>query len=91
MIAGAGVGLLRTLYASRECAADLVPVDAVINAMCVAAAAVSGRCGLALHQDGSHREVPVVHCTASQPITWGFIESGALKYIRKHPYENMFW
>ena len=88
MIAGAGVGLLRSLYARRECVADLIPVDAVINVMCVAAAAVAG---------GSIRSdiagPPVLHCTSGSrnPITWGQVETGALKYIRKHPMEKMFW
>ncbi|XP_018905583.2 fatty acyl-CoA reductase wat [Bemisia tabaci] len=36
VVAGAGVGLLRTLHADGDCVADIVPVDYVINAIIAA-------------------------------------------------------
>lgn len=37
VVAGAGLGLLRSVHADGECIADLVPGDKVVNAIIVAA------------------------------------------------------
>lgn len=40
---GAGMGLMRTFLAKRECKADFIPVDTVINTLCAVGAKLAAR------------------------------------------------
>lgn len=86
MLVGAGCGLLRSMYVKRECVADLIPVDMVINVMCAVANKHSTR-GI------EQLNIPVYNCTSGSlnPITWADIETWGLNYLRVFPYENMLW
>ncbi len=86
MIAGAGVGLLRTLHVLGDKVADLVPVDCVIDVMVTAAAAV------ATPKESNERPL-IVNCTSGQtnPMTWGDLERLGLLHILRNPFENVVW
>jgi len=84
VLAGAGAGLLRTLYCKRSCVADIIPVDVCINLMCVLG-----------WKAASHPTTtpPVYNCTsgATNPITWGEIEILGLQILLNNPYQDIFW
>ena len=86
MIAGAGIGILRTMLVSREKVADLIPVDVAINAMIVAAWKIGTRSRF-------DRSIPIYNCTSGSvnPITWGNIEEWALVSLLKYPMDTMVW
>lgn len=82
LIAGVSTGLLRTLLVHRDKVADLIPVDVAINVMIVSAWKVA--------QDQTLR-IYNVTSGASNPITWGEVESKGLVSIRKYPFDTVLW
>eukprot|EP00090_Calanus_glacialis_P045488 TRINITY_DN847_c0_g1_i3.p1 TRINITY_DN847_c0_g1~~TRINITY_DN847_c0_g1_i3.p1 ORF type:complete len:495 (-),score=113.85 TRINITY_DN847_c0_g1_i3:79-1563(-) len=84
VLAGAGAGLMRTLYCKRSCVADMVPVDVCINLMCVLG-------WKAASQPAS--TTPVYNCTSGgiNPITWGQVEAWGLQTLVDNPYQDVFW
>ena len=85
MVAGAAVGLLRSMLVSRDKIADLIPVDMAINVMIVAA----------WHRaEGfAHVQVPIYNVTSGSqnPITWGNIEEWGMESILKYPMDTVLW
>ena len=84
MIAGAATGVLRTMLVKRENVADIIPVDIAINAMIVAAWLVATE---------TPTEMPIYNITSgnTNPITWGDIETWALKSIHQFPVDTALW
>jgi len=84
IVAAAGKGVLRTVFCKRGKVADWVPVDVPINLSIVAAWKIS---------TVPQNAIPVYNCTsgATNPITWGQLETLGLDAIRKYPMENMLW
>ena len=66
-MAGFAAGTLRTMHIEKDCIADLIPVDVVINAMIVAAWKTA--------QDYTgNPAIPAVYNVTSssvKPLTWG--------------------
>eukprot|EP00092_Neocalanus_flemingeri_P036689 GFUD01039944.1.p1 GENE.GFUD01039944.1~~GFUD01039944.1.p1 ORF type:complete len:515 (+),score=130.04 GFUD01039944.1:51-1547(+) len=81
-IAGAGKGLLRTVYCKREKIADLVPVDIPINLAIAVAWKTASQ---------PSNAIPVYNCTSGSinPISWGQLETLTLASIRKYPMERV--
>ena len=84
IMAGAGTGVLRTLYCKRACTADMVPVDLCINLLCCVAWQTS------LDPRGS---LKVYNFTSGQlnPVTWGEVEEQLKTAIPKAAYEGALW
>jgi len=84
IIAGAGKGVLRTVYCSREKIADLVPVDIPINLAIAVAWKTASQ---------SSNAIPVYNCTSGtiNPIRWGQLETIGMAAIRKYPMEDVLW
>uniref|UniRef100_A0A7N8X788 Fatty acyl-CoA reductase n=1 Tax=Mastacembelus armatus TaxID=205130 RepID=A0A7N8X788_9TELE len=78
----AGKGILRTMRASNNAVADLVPVDVVINAT-LAAAWYSG---------SQHKNVLVYNCTTGgiNPFHWGEVEYCINMTFKTNPLEQAF-
>ncbi|XP_074533420.1 fatty acyl-CoA reductase 1 isoform X1 [Halichoeres trimaculatus] len=82
----AGKGILRTMRASNDAVADLVPVDVVINAT-VAAAWYSGSQTLS-----RPRNLMVYNCTTGgiNPFHWGEVEYCINMTFKTNPLEQAF-
>ncbi|XP_045508563.1 putative fatty acyl-CoA reductase CG5065 [Colias croceus] len=84
IIAAVGKGLFRTMLGSGSRVADLVPVDTVINLMIV--------CAWRTHLKRGEGVVVYNCCTGQQnPITWSHFVRTCFKYMRKHPFSDLFW
>ncbi|AWP08957.1 putative fatty acyl-CoA reductase 2 [Scophthalmus maximus] len=82
----AGKGILRTMRASNDAVADLVPVDVVINAT-LAAAWYSGS------QTGNRtKNILVYNCTTGgiNPFRWGEVEYHVISTFKRNPLEQAF-
>ncbi|NXY47086.1 FACR1 reductase, partial [Ceuthmochares aereus] len=79
----AGKGILRTMRASNNALADLVPVDVAINAT-LAAAWYSGV--------NRPRNVMVYNCTTggTNPFHWGEVEYHVISTFKRNPLEQAF-
>ncbi|XP_018619342.1 fatty acyl-CoA reductase 1 isoform X3 [Scleropages formosus] len=79
----AGKGILRTMRASNDAVADLVPVDVVINATLAAA-----------WYSGSQRpkSLLVYNCTTGgiNPFHWGEVEYHVISTFKRNPLEQAF-
>jgi len=84
LIAGAGKGVLRTIYCCRDMVADIVPVDIPINLMC----AVAWRTATS-----PTNSIPVYNCTTGtiNPIRWGEVEAWGWESLLRFPMDNMVW
>uniref|UniRef100_A0A3Q3SBH0 Fatty acyl-CoA reductase n=1 Tax=Mastacembelus armatus TaxID=205130 RepID=A0A3Q3SBH0_9TELE len=82
----AGKGILRTMRASNNAVADLVPVDVVINAT-LAAAWYSGS-----QLTSRHKNVLVYNCTTGgiNPFHWGEVEYCINMTFKTNPLEQAF-
>ncbi|KAE8295830.1 Fatty acyl-CoA reductase 1 [Larimichthys crocea] len=82
----AGKGILRTMRASNDAVADLVPVDVVINAT-LAAAWYSGSQML-----NRPRNILVYNCTTGgiNPFHWGEVEYHVISTFKRNPLEQAF-
>ncbi|XP_011605197.2 fatty acyl-CoA reductase 1 isoform X2 [Takifugu rubripes] len=82
----AGKGILRTMRASNDAVADLVPVDVVINAM-LAAAWYSGSQAF-----NRSRNIMVYNCTTGgiNPFHWGEVENCINMSFKTNPLEQAF-
>ncbi|XP_047246817.1 fatty acyl-CoA reductase 1 isoform X2 [Girardinichthys multiradiatus] len=80
----AGKGILRTMRASNDAVADLVPVDVVINAT-LAAAWFSG-------SQRVNRSLMVYNCTTGgiNPFHWGEVENCINMTFKNNPLEQAF-
>uniref|UniRef100_A0A3B3QT55 Fatty acyl-CoA reductase n=1 Tax=Paramormyrops kingsleyae TaxID=1676925 RepID=A0A3B3QT55_9TELE len=78
----AGKGILRTMRASNDAVADLVPVDVVINAT-LAAAWFSG---------SQPKSLLVYNCTTGgiNPFHWGEVEYHVISTFKRKPLEQAF-
>ncbi|NP_001428175.1 fatty acyl-CoA reductase 1 isoform 6 [Homo sapiens] len=79
----AGKGILRTIRASNNALADLVPVDVVVN-MSLAAAWYSGV--------NRPRNIMVYNCTtgSTNPFHWGEVEYHVISTFKRNPLEQAF-
>ncbi|XP_015675536.1 fatty acyl-CoA reductase 1 isoform X3 [Protobothrops mucrosquamatus] len=79
----AGKGILRTMRASNNAVADLIPVDVVINAT-IAAAWYSGV--------NRPRNIMVYNCTTggTNPFHWGEVEYHVISTFKRNPLEQAF-
>ncbi|XP_055404536.1 fatty acyl-CoA reductase 1 isoform X1 [Bubalus kerabau] len=79
----AGKGILRTMRASNNALADLVPVDVVVN-MSLAAAWYSGV--------NRPRNIMVYNCTtgSTNPFHWGEVEYHVISTFKRNPLEQAF-
>jgi len=86
-MAGFATGVLRTMHVEKEFAADLIPVDVVINAMIVAAWKTA--------QDYTgNPKIPSVYNVTSgsiKPITWGQGQDYVCSSVNKFPMSTMLW
>ncbi|CAH2001238.1 unnamed protein product [Acanthoscelides obtectus] len=84
IIAAAGKGLFRSMVCDPNKTADLVPVDMVINLMIVSAWRVGTT---------KPKELQIYNCVTGQrkPITWQQFIDLCFKYMRKHPFSDVFW
>ncbi|XP_076588914.1 fatty acyl-CoA reductase 1 isoform X1 [Chaetodon auriga] len=82
----AGKGILRTMRASNDAVADLVPVDVVINNT-LAAAWYSGSQML-----NRSRNILVYNCTTGgiNPFHWGEVEYHVISTFKRNPLEQAF-
>uniref|UniRef100_A0A8C4RTW6 Fatty acyl-CoA reductase n=2 Tax=Erpetoichthys calabaricus TaxID=27687 RepID=A0A8C4RTW6_ERPCA len=82
----AGKGILRTMRASNNAVADLVPVDVVVNTT-LAAAWYSG-----VHRYTRPRSVLVYNCTTGgvNPFHWGEVEYHVISTFKRNPLEQAF-
>uniref|UniRef100_A0AAQ4QUR3 Fatty acyl-CoA reductase n=1 Tax=Gasterosteus aculeatus aculeatus TaxID=481459 RepID=A0AAQ4QUR3_GASAC len=82
----AGKGILRTMRASNDAVADLVPVDVVINAT-LAAAWYSGSQTL-----NRSKNIMVYNCTTGgiNPFHWGEVEYHVISTFKRNPLEQAF-
>ncbi|TKS72947.1 Fatty acyl-CoA reductase 1 [Collichthys lucidus] len=82
----AGKGILRTMRASNDAVADLVPVDVVINAT-LAAAWYSGSQML-----NRPKNILVYNCTTGgiNPFHWGEVEYHVISTFKRNPLEQAF-
>ncbi|XP_061577174.1 fatty acyl-CoA reductase 1 isoform X1 [Cololabis saira] len=82
----AGKGILRTMRASNDAVADLVPVDVVINAT-VAAAWYSGS-----QVPNRPKNILVYNCTTGgiNPFRWGEVEYHVISTFKRNPLEQAF-
>uniref|UniRef100_A0A8C2X624 Fatty acyl-CoA reductase n=1 Tax=Cyclopterus lumpus TaxID=8103 RepID=A0A8C2X624_CYCLU len=82
----AGKGILRTMRASNDAVADLVPVDVVINAT-LAAAWYSGSQTLT-----RSKNILVYNCTTGgiNPFRWGEVEYHVISTFKRNPLEQAF-
>ncbi|XP_047451727.1 fatty acyl-CoA reductase 1 isoform X1 [Mugil cephalus] len=82
----AGKGILRTMRASNNAVADLVPVDVVINAT-VAAAWYSGS-----QMHSRPKSILVYNCTTGgiNPFHWGEVEYHVISTFKRNPLEQAF-
>ncbi|MED6262014.1 cyclin-dependent kinase inhibitor far1 [Ataeniobius toweri] len=82
----AGKGILRTMRASNDAVADLVPVDVVINAT-LAAAWFSGS-----QRVNRPRSLMVYNCTTGgiNPFHWGEVENCINMTFKNNPLEQAF-
>ncbi|MEQ2165881.1 cyclin-dependent kinase inhibitor far1 [Goodea atripinnis] len=82
----AGKGILRTMRASNDAVADLVPVDVVINAT-LAAAWFSGS-----QRVNRPRSLMVYNCTTGgiNPFHWGEVEYHVISTFKRNPLEQAF-
>ncbi|XP_043981504.1 fatty acyl-CoA reductase 1 isoform X1 [Gambusia affinis] len=82
----AGKGILRTMRASNDAVADLVPVDVVINAT-LAAAWFSGS-----QRVNRPRSILVYNCTTGgiNPFRWGEVENCINMTFKNNPLEQAF-
>lgn len=79
----AGKGILRTMRASNDAVADLVPVDVVINTT-LAAAWYSGT--------KRPKNILVYNCTTGgiNPFRWGEVEHHVISTFKRNPLEQAF-
>uniref|UniRef100_A0A9J7YVC5 Fatty acyl-CoA reductase n=1 Tax=Cyprinus carpio carpio TaxID=630221 RepID=A0A9J7YVC5_CYPCA len=82
----AGKGILRTMRASNNAVADLVPVDVVINTT-LAAAWYSGS-----QRHARPRSLLVYNCTTGgiNPFHWGEVEYHVISTFKRNPLEQAF-
>uniref|UniRef100_A0A673GJ26 Fatty acyl-CoA reductase n=1 Tax=Sinocyclocheilus rhinocerous TaxID=307959 RepID=A0A673GJ26_9TELE len=82
----AGKGILRTMRASNNAVADLVPVDVVINTT-LAAAWYSGS-----QRHARPRSMLVYNCTTGgiNPFHWGEVEYHVISTFKRNPLEQAF-
>lgn len=94
-----GLGFLRTLYADGSKRADLVPVDAVINAVCAAAAKVAADGPRNNNEDTIislsewENGIEIVNCTSddANPLLWSRVEEQGLEWILHYALEDSVW
>uniref|UniRef100_A0A672ZYH9 Fatty acyl-CoA reductase n=1 Tax=Sphaeramia orbicularis TaxID=375764 RepID=A0A672ZYH9_9TELE len=82
----AGKGILRTMRASNDAVADLVPVDVVINAT-LSAAWYSGS-----QRFSRPKHILVYNCTTGgiNPFHWGEVEYHVISTFKRNPLEQAF-
>jgi len=84
LIAGAGKGLLRTLWCHKNMVADVIPVEFPINLMIAVA------WHTATHKPNN---IIVYNCASGHhnPLTWGQIETLGLVALLKYPMSEVMW
>ncbi|XP_057663817.1 fatty acyl-CoA reductase wat-like isoform X1 [Diorhabda carinulata] len=92
MVAGAGLGLIRTMYCDGNVNANVVPVDMCVNSMITAAWDVSEKFIEAKTQNKEY-EIPVYNFESSNEcaITWNEFMGTNLKYGVNVPSSRAIW
>lgn len=84
IISAFGNSVIRTVVCEQNYVVDIVPIDIVINLMIVSA-----------WQTGTikSKEIKVYNCVTSKqnPITWKEFFGMSMKYMIRHPLEDLFW
>jgi len=84
LIAGAGKGVLRTLWCHNKMVADCVPVEFPINLMIA----------VAWHTATTKtNDIVVYNCSSGfhNPLTWGRIEKDGFKSLINYPMSDVMW
>jgi len=101
--AGYAAGILRTIRVTRKNRADVIPVDFVINMMCVigwktgttaaALAAKTGSVTRELDENANTTPIPIYNFTsgADRPLRWMDYEEYGNIHVPKYPLEDMLW
>ncbi|CAG9770278.1 unnamed protein product [Ceutorhynchus assimilis] len=89
VVAGVGVGLLRTLYCDPEVNANLVPVDMCVNSLITAAWEV----GESYRKDQKSYDIMVYNYESGkdQPINWGKFMHLSHHYGIEYPSTKAIW
>lgn len=92
VVAGAGVGLLRTLHCDKDCNANIVPVDMCVNSMISAAWDVN-ELFVNAKNNGKRLEIPVYNFESSNdcPITWDYFMNISKAYGMSTPSIRAIW
>lgn len=87
-LVGAGTGLLRVMRIDKNCRAEIVPVDCVVNSLLAAAYQTSKN-----HKAGITQEIPVYNYVASptNSITWGGFTDLCNTYGPRFPTIRAIW
>lgn len=93
MITGAASGILRSIMVTPDNVADIVPVDVVINLMCVMATKLGSDNNNVEGATQIKKSIPIYNCTSGliNPITWKEIMDKIIPGIAKYPLEKMVW
>ncbi|XP_065220998.1 fatty acyl-CoA reductase wat-like isoform X2 [Planococcus citri] len=99
IVAAAGIGLLRTLNADKNCKANVVPCDYVINAM-IAAAWYTAETWKTFKQNTSDEDpakmlrVPIFNYSSTETnnsLTWKAFMEGNEKFEQEIPFSYSMW
>ncbi|XP_046409285.1 putative fatty acyl-CoA reductase CG5065 [Ischnura elegans] len=94
-LGGALYGVFRSILASDDAVADLVPSDLVVNQIITAAWSVNQSWDRTQsnEEDGCKGPLEVFHCTSGQvnPVTWGEFTSLGLELARQNPCHGVVW
>lgn len=84
IISAVGNGLFRTIICEKDYLCDVIPVDIVINLVIASA----WRQAITKSQT-----MKVYNCVTGrqQPITWGEFVGFSIRYMIKHPMEDVIW
>ena len=87
LIIQAASGILRSIVVDSKSRADFIPVDVVINLMCVVAAKLGNN---SIERKGS---IPVYNCTsgALNPVTWAEFKEKIFDGFASYPMKVMLW
>ncbi|CAG9862416.1 unnamed protein product [Phyllotreta striolata] len=92
VVAGSGVGLLRTLHCDKNSNANIVPVDMCVNSMIAAAWDVNEQFFDAVINEKDF-DIPIYNFESSNdcPITWEYFMNTSLKYGFSIPSAKAIW
>jgi len=92
LITGYGAGLIRTLRVFSHKRADIIPVDLVVNMMCLIGWKTAV-CQSTSMDENLNKSIPLYNFTSGQnrPFTWGDFSVYGKKHTSTYPFEYMLW